>query len=240
MEYSQCLVVVPRQDYLSLDGVLGRKEVHVAFIRSVRRIKAVSAFVDKLLRSRCGLLQIPPPVMSVKLYSMVFPESAFEKTEPGFKGQCAPLGYPVQVLAGTEVLDGIVYILYHLLHHIFPGIPRFVQVRIIGSELLVIPWHIPEPLHLIKIEICPEEPRQRVVLYTDLLILAVHGIFKQGIHITQVAPAPAPAGSRDYPQARDLIGKLVLGICVGIVRIKGRGREHSVKLVAECLQFFFT
>ena len=194
MHNIKSIAVIPCQNYFLADGILRYEKVEIAFVRTICRIDTVTAGVHEFLAGRDALPEIPFPVIfriHCLLIFMVFAESALEKTETGLEGKGSPFGYTVQGFLGRKILYRIIYILYHLLHHEFPAVPRFVEVRVSGTELMVIPRHIPETFDLLEIEISPEEPCQSIIFRPHGCILAVDGILEQGIEVPEGRPVPS-------------------------------------------------
>ena len=170
---------------------------------------------------------------------MVFAERAFEETETRFQGQSRPFRDTVEVVFGGQVADGEIDVLDHALHDVFSRIARTIEFSIGRADRFRIPRHVAEPLDLFEIEIGAEETGQRVVVVTDVKVLAVDRVFEQRVDIAQVGPCPAAARCGDRAAAAHLLRQVVVNDVVPVLVVEPVGREDRVEFVAESLQLVF-
>lgn len=85
--------------------------------------------------------------------------------------------------------------------------------------------HVAEFLHLLEIEVSPEETCKSHISVADFLVLAVAGIIQQRVEFAEVGERPAAAGSRNHPAVTNLADEVDSDIVVTIFIIKPRARE---------------
>ena len=118
---------------------------------------------------------------------MVFPEGTLVKAETGFEGKGRPFGKPVRILLSLrEVLNRLVNILNHMGEDYFTVVPRSIQERVIGGKFVVNPRHITESLHLVKVEICPEELGYACVFQPCSLVGTVVNVAEENVYPREV------------------------------------------------------
>lgn len=146
-----------------------------------RCVESVAAVGDELFGSLRRQAEVVFPVVLRKVDVVVFAERAFEETETRFQGQSRPFRDTVEVVFGGQVADGEIDVLDHALHDVFSRIARTIELSIGRADRFRIPRHVAEPLDLFEIEIGAEETGQRVVVVTDVEVLAVDRVFEQRV-----------------------------------------------------------